>query len=506
MSANSLSIYCSVVFLVTILKCQSSIAFQAIDFGSQPNLVHKVRVIGKDERRPLDGAAADGVGIVYHREKKGACTAFCVAADVIASNAHCLIRRPSHSKDVDLSTVIFALRRRQGVVPADPRLQEISRLLRSIQGRGPEWKISRLKYADKAQPMLSVYAGYYRGRRSVSEFSNDWAFAKIENPVCEGKSLPILAHSRSKVIAASRSTGPFLIGYHGDKSFEQRWLSPSCYLYTKKDLRFLHPQHRHAVSASRNLYVHECDMREGASGAPILIDLGNGAQVFAINAGSLTFQRYQVDRRTRRRHTTSRHTANYAVGISEFVAGVERFKSETLISGIDDLRELQELLSKAGLYGAAVDSIFGAGTRSAILKYEQGQGLARLGIPTSQLLSLLRKQYQPSERAREQIRTPPPVTEPEISMAAASRKIDAGDIRAARVMLARLASEGNSEAMFRLAETFDPNYLLASNSDRLPAIAGGERAEPNMEKARMFYSMALNLGVTKAKARIDALQ
>jgi hypothetical protein len=93
--------------------------------------------------------------------------------------------------------------------------------------------------------------------------------------------------------------------------------------------------------------------------------------------------------------------------------------------------------------------------------------------------------------------TPPPATEPEISMAAASRKIEEGDMGAARVMLARLASKGNSEAIFRLAETFDPNFLAANR-------AHGE--EPNTEKARMFYSMALSQGVTKAKARIEALQ
>ncbi len=82
-------------------------------------------------------------------------------------------------------------------------------------------------------------------------------------------------------------------------------------------------------------------------------------------------------------------------------------------------------------------------------------------------------------------------------MAAASRKIEEGDMGAARVMLARLASKGNSEAIFRLAETFDPNFLAANR-------AHGE--EPNTEKARMFYSMALSQGVTKAKARIEALQ
>jgi len=86
---------------------------------------------------------------------------------------------------------------------------------------------------------------------------------------------------------------------------------------------------------------------------------------------------------------------------------------------------------------------------------------------------------------------------PEVNLALAQKTIRAGDMTGARVMLARLASKGDSEAIFVLAETFDPNVLAAWGTR-------GEEANP--EKARMFYTMALAQGVEKAQPRIKALQ
>ena len=197
-----LSVYC----LTTSTSVAQLFAFPTLKLGSKTGLVHKVKVIGKDERRVFNSGLLDSVGTVYNRQKKGSCTAFCVAPNIIASNAHCLIRYPERSKDVDLSTVIFALRR-----PA---------------GSGVPWKTTRLKYAEKSQPLLSVYAGYYRGARTAWKCKDDWEFAKIENPICDGKVLTFLDRSRSDVVKASRSAGPFVIGYHGDKSIKQPWLSP----------------------------------------------------------------------------------------------------------------------------------------------------------------------------------------------------------------------------------------------------------------------------------------
>ena len=95
---------------------------------------------------------------------------------------------------------------------------------------------------------------------------------------------------------------------------------------------------------------------------------------------------------------------------------------------------------------------------------------------------------------------PSPVTAPAKlpnTIAMAHEKIKVGEMDEARIMLARLASQGDSNAVFALAETFDPNVLAAW---------GTHGAEANSEKAKMFYSMALSQGVSRAEMRIKALQ
>ncbi len=86
---------------------------------------------------------------------------------------------------------------------------------------------------------------------------------------------------------------------------------------------------------------------------------------------------------------------------------------------------------------------------------------------------------------------------PKASLMTARNAIDAGKMPQARVMLARLASLGDSLAIFALAETFDPNVLAAW---------GRHAQQANAEKARMFYTIALSQGVAKAQARIEALK
>ena len=51
-------------------------------------------VIGKDDRTDVPGEhrrLADGIGLLYNAEASYACTAFCVAADVIATGAGAVI-------------------------------------------------------------------------------------------------------------------------------------------------------------------------------------------------------------------------------------------------------------------------------------------------------------------------------------------------------------------------------------------------------------------------------
>jgi TPR repeat protein len=72
-----------------------------------------------------------------------------------------------------------------------------------------------------------------------------------------------------------------------------------------------------------------------------------------------------------------------------------------------------------------------------------------------------------------------------------------GDVSGARLLLERAQGAGNAQAIFLLAETFDPNALAAIG-------AVGIRSDP--ARARELYGRALALGITAASARLDALK
>jgi chromosome segregation ATPase len=82
-------------------------------------------------------------------------------------------------------------------------------------------------------------------------------------------------------------------------------------------------------------------------------------------------------------------------------------------------------------------------------------------------------------------------------LARASLLLEQGDIAASRSMLDRAAETGSPEAIFALAETYDPVVLAA----RQTFGTQGDAA-----KAREFYTKALAGGMGEARARLDALK
>jgi len=93
----------------------------------------------------------------------------------------------------------------------------------------------------------------------------------------------------------------------------------------------------------------------------------------------------------------------------------------------------------------------------------------------------------------------PKVTDtPEVArlMARASQLLIVGDVAAARIVLDRAVESGDVQALFALAETYDPLSLSAWGTL-------GTRGD--VAKARELYSKALAGGVQEAKDRLNAL-
>jgi TPR repeat protein len=73
--------------------------------------------------------------------------------------------------------------------------------------------------------------------------------------------------------------------------------------------------------------------------------------------------------------------------------------------------------------------------------------------------------------------------------------IAAGDIASARLMLTHLAEAGDAQASFILAGTFDAAVLA-----KLRVVG----AQPDAEKARIWYARAAELGSLEAKQRLQS--
>jgi len=74
--------------------------------------------------------------------------------------------------------------------------------------------------------------------------------------------------------------------------------------------------------------------------------------------------------------------------------------------------------------------------------------------------------------------------------------LDQGNVSAARDVLKRAAEAGNAQAIFALAETYDPNVLRTSRTRGI----GGDAT-----KARDLYAKAYSGGIKTAKDRSQAL-
>jgi hypothetical protein len=82
-------------------------------------------------------------------------------------------------------------------------------------------------------------------------------------------------------------------------------------------------------------------------------------------------------------------------------------------------------------------------------------------------------------------------------LAQAARRVSSGDVIGARDMLAAAEDGAQGPVTFALAETYDPNILSAW---------GSRGVTSDVIRARALYRKALELGVTKANTRLEALK
>lgn len=351
---------------------------------NQPNpLVKRVAVLGKDDRTPLPEkhqAIAAGIGILGQPGLKGwSCTAFCVAPNIIATNAHCIVRNPTMGKRLNLSKTLFIL----------PSFKQ------SFTGNNYKHRLSYPEYVHAKKPYLSIYSGSFSKKTPLNSQGQDWAFTKLIHSVCKGRTLSFADVPLKKIKRAARKDKVFMIGYHGDKQMNERLYSKNCKIRSRNNpLYFLKPQRR-IMNKQAILLPHTCDAFKGSSGSPIFLETKSGPKVVGINLGSLRYERYRIRRNrytgkiiSRKKLKNGKET-NMAIQPKVFMAGLKRFEQETLLNSVGEFKQLQRQLKYLKLYRGRIDGILGNKTRTAIYNFEQQMKLSKLGLPTEQLLTLL---------------------------------------------------------------------------------------------------------------------
>ena len=437
-----------------------------------PQLLNRIKVLGNDDRVPLPGEyqkLARGIGIIFEPGARWACTAFCVRPNIIASNAHCLIGRAGLGRKVNLSKVQFVLAphsRSRGVLK------------------------SSIAYTDREQPHLSVFAGHYRATRQLREFADDWAFAKLTSPRCEGFELAFADMSNDEIRREGRNGRLFMIGFHGDKKLRGKWLSNSCTVRSPSDRGYFLSSQRRLLSRAPHILPHTCDAYQGASGSPIFVGDTDGAKVVAINSGSIGYSRYRRRRNsTRRQFVLSRNT-NTAIKAQVFLGGLGRFESENLLSGKDDLRRLQELLKAVGYYRGPIDKLYGPGTRAAVIKYEQFRGLSLLGMPTSELLmDLTERNRIAAEKQAAAGR----------AAAARGEKPSSAQVKSAAAKPGAFAGigAGSSESKAKLpkpSQPQEPDTVVAAVPKPQPATAPPNTSDVTVQAQRRLQELGCYIG------------
>ncbi len=373
----------SIFFLTLSIKASHGFVNGDMALQSHKSLVTKIAVLGKDDRITLPQQYIDlasGIGILGQPGRRGwSCTAFCVAPDVVATNAHCIVKNPTVGRRLNLARTIFIL----------PKFSN------PVAARHLGERVSHPIFVDPKNPALSVFSGRFNSTRSVTSQNEDWAFTKLRRNVCKGRTLAFEKKPMKEIFKAARKKKIFMIGFHGDKKMIDRLFSSNCHVRSPSDKKYFLGAQRRQIRRRATLLPHTCDAFKGSSGSPIFISTPNGPKVIGINLGSLRYERYEIKKNrftgkviSKKKLRSGRET-NMAVRPRAFLDGLARFQKETLLTSKWQIKNIQTLLKSLKYYRGRIDGVYGARSQRALLSYEKENGLAPLGLPTLEILSKL---------------------------------------------------------------------------------------------------------------------
>ena len=272
----------TIAFAVILINFFVSV--HAEDAGSQfrnpPSQLKSIKtnsaisgIFGPDSRTRLPAKyrhLSKSIGYLHYSDnnKYTRCTVFCIADDIIATSGHCFFNR-DFSPPTPFSRSTFA-------IGAGKR-----RVYSTIRGK---------TWTERHASIITGCAGLSCSSPTVQAKQLDWAIARLEKPICEGRILDLYTSENAVSYVDWLSKDRlFTLSYPGDKSYRRATYAADCsdrhnetYLSAAASINFFFNYSR--------LAIHRCDSLPGMSGAPLFLSGdAKGVSVLGVNSGLMGF-------------------------------------------------------------------------------------------------------------------------------------------------------------------------------------------------------------------------
>jgi protease YdgD len=268
--------------------------------------VSRIAVFGTDNRQTLSTQRAPSTDKIGTLAVKGSniCSAFCVSPDTIATASHCLFGT-AQSQAPTLTDLVFKI------------------------GEGPAASTSPLAGKSAAAIKRNIRAGTVSLRITPPiDAANDWAVARLAQPVCRSGGLPLSPLTREEVLEKSEAGAVYQIAMHRDFTPATLALGGPCGM--AESFPLAGPDTiAHDFANAPSILMHNCDTGAGSSGSPLLIDGMHGPEVVGINVGTYVLSRTSPSSSTGGGTGKSEPIANTAIATARFREVVEAFTFAT---------------------------------------------------------------------------------------------------------------------------------------------------------------------------------
>ena len=324
-------------------------------------------VFGRDDRVALPTrlmALKEKIGLLFSQRSRLVCTAFCVAANVVATAGHCLYR--THGEPAPpLADFWFA---------------------RNFEGKRHFERIAGSGRSAAAQHVMS--GSMDLNVRPPIDASKDWALVRLSRPACDRGVLPVRALSMEAVIAEATASRIFQVSYHRDfKPWRLAYSGPCGVARSFAAADW--PVIAGDFADPTQVLLHTCDTGGASSGSPLLLETGEGIAVVGVNVGTYVQSTVLMEDGRITKRLEAAEVANTAVNSDAFAGKLKTFREAAILTSPEEIRALQMALKLRALYPGTIDGAYGAGLRSAIEAYEGAQDLPVTGLATKALLQRL---------------------------------------------------------------------------------------------------------------------